>query len=312
MSPPARRADACASFWWHSASEAPEHLHDNLNIMNRVRENAGHASAGRGSDRAARPTVSIVIPVKNDSAMLSCCLRALKTQTRAPDEIIVVDNGSTDESAQVAREAGAAVVQCLQPGIPAASATGYDHARGEIILRLDADCLPPATWVEDMVSAFVLHPEIAAFTGPAHFSDGPRLIRRPLASVYLLTYTLATVPALGHRPLFGSNLGVRRAAWARISNQAHRHDPEVHDDLDLAFHLGSHYRIGYLGSAKMGISMRPFFNARAFVRRLRRGIRTVTLHWPHDFPPRRWKMLIDVRRGRRHEDKRISRGSRVA
>ncbi|MEQ1737533.1 MAG: glycosyltransferase, partial [Rhodoglobus sp.] len=43
--------------------------------------------------------VSVVIPALNDSVMLASCLRALAKQTRLPDEIIVVDNGSTDDTA---------------------------------------------------------------------------------------------------------------------------------------------------------------------------------------------------------------------
>ncbi len=53
--------------------------------------------------RSAAPsrslTVSVVIPVKDDADALGRCLRALSLQTKAPDEVIVVDNGSEDESA---------------------------------------------------------------------------------------------------------------------------------------------------------------------------------------------------------------------
>ena len=55
-------------------------------------------------------TISVVIPVYNDAALLRRCLEALAAQTRRADEIVVVDNGSTDDSAEVARRGGARVV----------------------------------------------------------------------------------------------------------------------------------------------------------------------------------------------------------
>jgi glycosyltransferase involved in cell wall biosynthesis len=233
-------------------------------------------------------TVSVVIPVKDDDRELARCLRALSLQTRKPDEIIVVDNRSSDASADVAREAGARVIRCDEPGIPAASAAGYDAVSGDLILRLDADCLPAATWVETMVRVFASEPGVGAVTGGARFVDGPRLLRAPLAAAYLFAYAAVLTPTLGHLPLFGSNLALRREAWLRIRSRVHRHDPDLHDDLDLAFHLGERFPIRCLPHAAMGISMRPFRSGRGLLRRTWLGIRTVVSHWPADFPPIRW------------------------
>jgi glycosyltransferase involved in cell wall biosynthesis len=244
-----------------------------------------HVTPPETSPRTA--TVSVVIPVKDDDAELRRCLRALTLQTRPADEVVVVDNGSTDASQAVAREFGARVVRCERPGIPAASAAGYDTATGELILRLDADCIPAATWVQAMASEFERRPEVAALTGGARFVDGPLALRRVLAAVYLGSYAVATVPALGHLPLFGSNMGFRRVVWRGIRSSVHR-DRGLHDDLDLSFHLGERHRIRYLRAAAMGVSMRPFFDARGFGERFVRGARTVVIHWPHDLPPVRW------------------------
>ncbi|OMH24741.1 glycosyl transferase family 2 [Tersicoccus phoenicis] len=240
----------------------------------------------------APPTVSVVIPVKDDAAELARCLLALARQTHLPDEIVVVDNDSTDASADVARHAGARVIACPQPGIPAASAAGYDAADGDLILRLDADCVPTATWIATVVSAFERHPDVAAFTGYARFIDGPTLVRTPLALVYFAAYLFVAVPVLGHLPIFGSNAALRGRAWRDVSATVHRADPLVHDDFDLAFHVGARYRIGYLPASSMGMSMRPFSSGRALVLRVHRGLRTITVHWPDDLPPRRWQRVI--------------------
>lgn len=236
-------------------------------------------------------TISVVIPVKDDSELLARCLDALSAQTRRADEIIVVDNASSDDSAAVALAAGALVLHSAEPGIPATSARGYDAATGDLILRLDADCVPPSDWIAELEVSFTERPEIDAFTGAARFVDGPRAFRSSGSAAYLFAYLAATAPALGHLPLFGSNLAMRRSAWLAVSAEVHRDDPDIHDDLDLAFHLGEHHRLGYLAMPVMGISSRPFHSASKFRRRTYRGFRTVTQHWPHDFPPRRWKRL---------------------
>lgn len=236
--------------------------------------------------------MSVVIPVKDDGHELARCLRALRRQTRPADEIIVVDNGSSDASALIAREAGARVLRCDVPGIPAASAAGYDGATGDLILRLDADCIPGEGWAQAMVDASLSRPAVAAFTGGAHFVDGPRWLRAPLVAVYLGMYAAVGIPTLGHLPLFGSNLAFRRDAWRSIRSEVHRHDPNVHDDLDLAFHLGERFAIRFVPDAAMGVSMRPFAGVGAFARRTSRGFRTVLVHWPRDFPPVRWTRLM--------------------
>ncbi len=239
-----------------------------------------------------RAKVSVVIPVKDDSVPLATCLSALGAQTRAADQIIVVDNGSSDDSVQTAESAGVMVISCPEPGIPAASSRGYDAATGDLILRLDADCVPPASWIDDVVAHFERHPKVAALTGSARFIDGPAILRVPLSAVYLFAYTVATTPALGHRPLFGSNFAMRREVWEAVRGSVHRDDPELHDDLDLSFHIGERHRVGYLRTGTMGMSMRPFRSVSSFRRRTYRGFRTVAVHWPRDFPPLRWSRMM--------------------
>ena len=241
-------------------------------------------------------TVSVVIPVKDDAPDLARCLRALREQTVPPDQIIVVDNGSRDSSALVARAAGAEVVPCATPGIPAASARGYDSATGDVILRLDADCIPGREWIERMLDAFARHPEADAITGGAEFADGPRAARRVLAWMYLGGYFAVAGSALGHVPLFGSNFGMRREAWTDAAHGVHRDRSDIHDDLDLAFHIGKRHRIRFSRDLPMEVSFRPMRSLSSFRLRVARGFRTVFLHWPEEFPPKRWWRLWAARR----------------
>ncbi|WP_081322926.1 glycosyltransferase family 2 protein [Microbacterium testaceum] len=241
----------------------------------------------------AGPLVSVVIPVRDDGPHLWRCLRALAAQTRPADEIVVVDNGSTDDSADIARAAGARVVFCGERGIPAAAATGYDAARGELILRLDADSLPAPTWIATMVAA-LSDPDVDAVTGGAVFHDGPVARRVLMARAFLATYTTFAFPALGHTPLWGSNMAFRRAAWEAVRDRIHL-DPELHDDLDLAYHLGLHHRIRYVRGRHMRVSSRTV-EPRRFAVCFRRGAGTVFAHWPADIPLVRWARVARARR----------------
>ena len=67
-------------------------------------------------------TISVVIPTRNDADMLAVCLAALADQTRRADEIVVVDNASTDNTAAVCAAAGARRIAVELPGIAASTA----------------------------------------------------------------------------------------------------------------------------------------------------------------------------------------------
>lgn len=242
--------------------------------------------------------ISVVIPVKDDATNLSRCLGLLVSQLGPVDEIIVVDNGSSDDSAGIAASFGATVVHVDGGGIPAASAAGYDNASRPIIARLDADCVPGDDWLRSIRQS-MSSSGVDAITGWAHFYDGPRPLRSVLMALYLGSYYSALFPALGHLPVFGSNCAFRRVAWLEIRDAVHRDDDGVHDDLDLAFHLGPQRSIRFERTLSMGISMRPFFDASAFGVRLRRGSHSIAVHWPAQLPWLRWYRRVADRLRRR-------------
>jgi len=96
------------------------------------------------------PSTSIVIPAHNEAKRISKCLQALQHQTLRPQdyEIIVIDDGSEDDTAAVAARHGARVIRQQNKGPAVARNAGIDQARGEIILFLDADCVPEEHWAE--------------------------------------------------------------------------------------------------------------------------------------------------------------------
>jgi len=232
-------------------------------------------------------TISVVIPVHDDAEELRACLRLLAGQTRVPDEVVVVDNASTDDSAAVAREHGARVVAEPRLGIPPAAAAGYDAARGDVIARLDADSRPGPDWVEHVARA-MQDPHVDAVTGAGRFHDLPPVVRQLAALVYLGAYYVLTHLALGHTPLWGSSMAVRRTSWERVRDRVHRFD-DVHDDMDLAFVLGPRSVIRYDRRLGVGVSGRSVQGLPQLRRRMARAVTTLRLNWADSPPWTRWQ-----------------------
>ncbi len=233
-------------------------------------------------------SVSVVIPSWNDAAMLEVCLAALARQSRPADEIVVVDNASTDETAAVARAAGARVVAEPRRGILYATAAGFDAARGDILARLDADSRPPEDWIERLLRDLETvdgRPIATAVSGPGQFYGGSALVHRLGRSFYIGGYFWFIGLLLGHPPLFGSNFALRREAWLRIREGVHLGHPRVHDDLDITWRIAPDMTVLYDPELVVGISARPFASLRAFGRRLSWAFATIALNWRED-PPR--------------------------
>lgn len=100
-------------------------------------------------------TVAVVICTRDRPGHLKDCLRSLKTQSRPPDQIVVVDNASvTDETRHVCAEAGVDYIREDRPGLDIARNTGARHAQADIIAYTDDDVVLHEAWLEEIANAF--------------------------------------------------------------------------------------------------------------------------------------------------------------
>jgi cellulose synthase/poly-beta-1,6-N-acetylglucosamine synthase-like glycosyltransferase len=253
-----------------------------------------HASGSRrhGGSSVTAPRVSVVVPARDDAPALRACLAALAGQRRAPDEVIVVDNGSSDATAAVAAAFGARVVHEPVPGIPRAAAAGYDAATGDVVARLDADTLVGPDWVGRIAQIMGSDDSPAAVTGVGRFYGLPGWAARPATWAYLGAYYVLCHAALGHHALWGSNMALRRSAWEEVRAHVHTDDPELHDDLDLAFALGPHRRIRLERTLRVQVSGRSVRGSTQWRRRMRRAWRTILVNWAHLPPWERWAVRL--------------------
>jgi len=121
---------------------------------------------------------SVIIPVFNGEKTIRPALEALLAQTYPHQEIIVVDDGSTDRTGEIVRGFNGVIYILQQNAGPAtARNAGARQARGEIICFTDADCLAHPDWVERLVRAFGSE-EIGAVAGSYGIANNENLLAR--------------------------------------------------------------------------------------------------------------------------------------
>jgi cellulose synthase/poly-beta-1,6-N-acetylglucosamine synthase-like glycosyltransferase len=121
-------------------------------------------SFSRDGREDASVKIAVVVPVRNGAAMVTGCVAACLAQTLPPEELIVVDNGSTDQTAVVAARAGATVISEPQRGSYRARNLGWRSTTSEIVAFTDVDCLPDPTWLRELVQPFA-DPSVVAVGG---------------------------------------------------------------------------------------------------------------------------------------------------
>lgn len=124
-------------------------------------------------------TATVVICTRDRADMLRRALSSLRDQTRAPDQIVVVDNASRGQDTRVvASAAGVEYVREDRPGLDVARNTGARHARGDIVAYTDDDVELHPCWLERLVAAFDSR-DIVAVTGlvlPGELETGAQIL----------------------------------------------------------------------------------------------------------------------------------------
>ena len=120
-----------------------------------------------------RPRLSVVIPVHNGRDYLPRCLKALAESTRPADEVLVVDDGSTDNTVSIAHAHDVSVIELHDnPHGPAyARNRGSVVATGDVLVFIDADVVVHADTLERIESTFVQEPAVQALFGS--YDDNP-------------------------------------------------------------------------------------------------------------------------------------------
>ncbi len=119
-----------------------------------------------------QPFISVIVPVHNGERFLPRCLQALTAPSNLAYEVIVVDDCSTDRSAEISRQWGAAVLHMPRQSGPAGARNhGAQKARGEILFFVDADVVVQPDSLQRVADDFLQNPDVAAVFGS--YDDDP-------------------------------------------------------------------------------------------------------------------------------------------
>lgn len=225
--------------------------------------------------------ITLVIPCYNEESAIGPCLDAVVAQTRQFDEILVVDNNSTDGTRAVVEQyvdkLPIRVLSESRQGVAWASQHGYDMACGDVIARIDADTRMERSWAAVVEEYLSTHSEIDGVGGFCWFYDMSFLSMRKGA--FARAEKFGAESSGPRRMLGGNNMAIRRSAWVAAKTCV-KNLPGTHEDIDLTYALldtGS--RLSSLPGMLVGLSPRRYMvSPKSLLREMVAVLRTQHAH----------------------------------
>lgn len=167
------------------------------------------------------PMISVIVPVRNEQENIANALLALKNQTYANFEVILVNDHSSDNTMDVAmqnRFSNMSVLHNRDAGKKSALQTGIHMAKGELIATTDADCVMDELWLESIRKTFTNEKIVFAF-GAVSIQTNERFFSKLQAVEFAsLIGSGAATSALGFPTMSnGANLAFRKSAFTAVA-----------------------------------------------------------------------------------------------
>lgn len=186
--------------------------------------------------------VSVYIPCYNEEKYIDGCLSSLTKQTRQPDEVVVCDNNSTDQTLKIIKKykklLPLKIISQAVKGIRPTTEAAWRATTGDIIVRTDADAASPPKWLENIISHFKSDSNLSACGGDSDSLDGTRLMNLIVRIGYAFS-NFWFLPVYGYTMLFGPNMAIRRSVMEKINGYV-SDDPTIIDDQMISQKLHQH------------------------------------------------------------------------
>jgi glycosyltransferase involved in cell wall biosynthesis len=165
--------------------------------------------------------ISVIVCAHNEEGYLGACLVSLLAQRRRPDEVLVINNASSDRTHLVAAAIpGVRVVDEPRKGLVVARERGRQEATGDLLVYVDADCRAPQTWLERVERRFAADASLLALSGNYRFYDwdwwGRTLLRAYDFTLGPATHVLVKYVMRVGVVFYGGNFAVRKSALDMI------------------------------------------------------------------------------------------------
>lgn len=178
--------------------------------------------------------VSVVIPAYNEEKFIEKALKSVTNQVEDADEIIIVNNNSTDKTVEIAKKFSVTIINEKRQGMTPARNKGFNKAKYDIIARIDADVQVPPDWIKRIKKNFEKQ-KIDALTGPILFPDFKLISKTTLPShIYL---ELLRIASKGNRYLMGPQMSLTNNIWQKVKDNVTFDDQKVHEDIDLSLKI---------------------------------------------------------------------------
>lgn len=178
--------------------------------------------------------VSVVIPAYNEEKFIKKALKSVTNQLVDADEIIVVNNNSSDKTVEITRSFSVRIIDEKKQGMISARNTGFDNAKYDIIARIDADVQVPPDWIQRIKRNFEKK-KIDALTGPLLLSD-LKLVSKSILPSHIYLESLRAI-SKGNRYLMGPQMSLTNDIWQKVRDIVSLDDKKVHEDLDLSLKI---------------------------------------------------------------------------
>lgn len=186
-------------------------------------------------------TISVIVPAYNEEKFLGATINSLWKLQRRPDEILVVDGGSTDKTAQIAEKNGAKVITIEHRGIGYARQMGLQTATSDIVAFTDADTVVPGDWLNKIESVLSDKQNVGVF-GTFRVPDGwwPYRIYvnylQPVLNQINFWFGIPMAP--------GQNMAFRRDVGLRVGGFPI--DYKIAEDIEMVRRLMTAGRVRFL------------------------------------------------------------------
>jgi glycosyltransferase involved in cell wall biosynthesis len=205
--------------------------------------------------------LAFVIPAYNEEALIGKCVESVLTEVKRSGrdcEVVVVNNNSTDRTAEIAAAAGARVVDEKQKGIVSARDGGFRATTAELVANIDGDTMVTPGWLDVVFEEFEKDPKLVCLSGPYVYYDLNAWQRFLVGGFYGLTTLIYWINRYILRVgsvVQGGNFVLKRDAWIRAGG-FNREIKFYGEDTDVAVRLAKQGKVKFTHRLKMKTSGR--------------------------------------------------------